>query len=479
MSQPTIDPQTATRLHASVIAQRVHDITWADVPDTVRAVAKEHLLDAIGLALAATRMDFGDAIHRAGVALGDGTASHVIGFGSALSAPNAALVNGTLMHGLDFDDTHVGAIYHATGPALAAALAVGEAEGASGEDVLLAYILGLEVGCRLAAAGAGRFHQRGFHPTGIIGTFAAAAVAGKLRGLSVAELTSALGLCGSQAAGVLELHESWLKRMHPGWAAHAGIIATTMAAAGFRGPASIFEGAGGLFQSHLGYVPDAEALGLADLGERWMTTEIALKPYPCCHFTHAFIDGAAGALDDLGVLTLSADEIESIETPIHPMLIPMVCEPVERKIAPTTIYDALFSVPFVVAQRLTGGSLDLATFYDSPLDDPDVLAVAALVRHRPDPSAPFPRRFPGEIIVTLKDGRTAHRVVESSHGTPGDLLAHAEVIAKFEMTAGRVMDAGQVAGLIALVDDLEHAATISELVAATRASDIGGAISAS
>jgi 2-methylcitrate dehydratase PrpD len=256
--------------------------------------------------------------------------------------------------------------------------------------------------------------------------------------------------------------------MHPGWAAHSGIVATTMAAAGFRGPATVFEGAGGLYQSHLGKVPDAAGLGLDDLGTRWMTLDIALKPYPCCHFTHAFVDGAAGVLEDLGRDTLSADEVESIECPIHPMLIPMVAEPRDRKVAPQTIYDALFSVPFVVAQRLSGGRLDLSTFYDEPLDDPNVLALAGLVRCVPDPSAPFPARFPGEVVIRLTDGSTARRVVVSSHGTPGDLMEHDEVVEKLGSTAGRAAGPDQLERLAELVGRLDRVGDVTELLAACK-----------
>ena len=141
---------------------------------------------------------------------------------------------------------------------------------------MLAYVIGLEIGCRLAAAGAGRFHDRSFHPTGILGTFAAASVTGKLRSVPRATMVNALGLCGSQAAGILQIRQSWLKRLHPGWAAHSGIIASTLAEEGFLGPAAVFEGEHGLYVSHLGEQIDPTALSLDDLGSRWATSEIAL-----------------------------------------------------------------------------------------------------------------------------------------------------------------------------------------------------------
>jgi 2-methylcitrate dehydratase PrpD len=445
-------------------ADAVASMTLDDIPTTVLAVAKSHVLDALGIAIASTGMDYGHAIHRAGEALGGTGNSRAIGFGAPMPAASAALVNGTLMHGLDFDDTHIGAIYHATSPALAAALAVGTAEHADGASVLLAHVAGLEVGCRLAAAGSGLFHGRGFHPTGIAGAFAAACVAAKVQDLPAETLTSALGLCGSQAAGILELHGSWLKRMHPGWAAHSGIAAVTMADAGFRGPKAVFEGPGGLFRSHLDVIPTAETLGLEDLGSRWMTADIALKPYPCCHFTHAFVDAARDVLSQVGRDHLSPDDVDRIVCPTPELIMAMVTQPVAAKIAPRTIYDALFSVQYVVAAALLGRSVDLDLFYDQPLDDPDVLAMAAKVTCVVDPDSDFPTHFTGEVQIELTDGTHVGRRVPASHGTPDDPMTNDEIQAKFQAVSGRRIDVDQSNRIAELVDRIEDLADINELV---------------
>ncbi|MFT3852978.1 MAG: MmgE/PrpD family protein [Ilumatobacteraceae bacterium] len=182
------------------LVEAVGRLRVEDLPPDVVDVAKLHILDALGIAVASTRMDYGASIHAAGQALGRGDDSRVVGFGTRLPAAAAALVNGTLIHGLDFDDTHIASIHHATAPALATALAVGEAEHVSGADFLLAYVAGLEVGCRIAGAGAGRFTGRGFHPTGIAGAFASTCVTALLRGDPPSALVNALGLCGSMAS---------------------------------------------------------------------------------------------------------------------------------------------------------------------------------------------------------------------------------------------------------------------------------------
>ncbi|MEV0846086.1 MmgE/PrpD family protein [Streptomyces sp. NPDC049954] len=449
---------------ATQLAEAVTALQWDDIPPEVRETAKEHLLDAVGLALAATTMDFGKAIHDAGQRLdgsaGSGTTT-VLGFGTRLTPAYAALVNGTLIHGLDFDDTHIGAIYHATAPAAAAALAIGEEVDASGEELLLAYVTGLEVGCRLAKAGAGHFHLRGFHPTGIIGTFAAACVVAKLRGIDAQTLQSALGLCGSQAAGILELNDSWLKRMHPGWAAHAAISAVTMAQAGFIGPATVFEGEGGLYKAHVALKPTATVLGIPDIGSEWHTTDIALKPYPCCHFTHACIDAVANVLKNLGTDRLTADDVEQITCTVPSMIIPMVCEPRERKTAPPTIYDALFSVPYVTAARLLGRPMDLAMFYDEPLDDPEILALAAKVTCVGDPDTEFPWHFPGAVSVTTTTGRVVQSAVADSRGTKEDPLLRDEILTKYQRVVARALPRHQADTVADILLELEkHSAAV-------------------
>jgi 2-methylcitrate dehydratase PrpD len=435
------------------------DLGWEDVPEDVRTLARGHVLDALGIALASSRMDFAAAVHGAVQALGAGTDATAIGFGTRLPASSAALVNGTLAHGLDFDDTHIEAVYHASAPALGAALAAGETARADGREVLVAFIAGLEIGCRLAGAAPGAFHDRGFHPTALCGTFASAAVAARLAGDDRTALVNALGLCGSQAAGVLELRESWLKRLHPGWAAHSGLVAATLGRHGFRGPATVFEGPHGFFASHLGRVPDGAASPAHELGTRWDARGIALKPYPCCHFVHAFVDAALALRDQVQV-----EEIQRIDCPLTGRLQSLVGEPRDRRIKPPTIYDALFSVPYAVALALVKGRVDLAAFYDEPLDDPRVLAVAAKTFCPDDPASDYPKHFPGEVRITLRDGRTFERREPTSRGTPERRLGAGDIEAKFLDNATRAVSDAQAKHIAAMAWELERLPNIETLM---------------
>lgn len=456
---PPRETSAATATESEKLAHFALGLTLDDIPTDVLTLAREHFLDALGIALASTRFDFGEAILKGAQALGEGTQATALGSGARLPAPSAALVNGVLAHGLDFDDTHIGAVYHATSPALAAALAAGEANGSSGAEVLVAFTSALEIGCRLATVGAGAFHDRAFHPTSLCGTFAAATVAGRLAKVDHETMVWASGLCGSQASGILERGTSWLKRLHPGWAAHCGLSAVALARAGFTGPNTVFEGGRGFYASHIQRIPTGADLPSHDLGRTWQTLGIALKPYPCCHFIHGFIDAA---LELRGQVDLA--DIERIDCPLTPGLHKMVAEPRQRCIQPSTPYQAMFSVQYVTAAALVRGRVDLATFFDEPLDAPDVLAIAARTHCVADPASDYPVHFPGEVVVHLKDGRRMGVRKPASLGTPEVPLSQAAIEEKFLKNATRAINAGAAESLIERIYRLEDEGSLAEIM---------------
>ena len=432
-------------------------LTLEQVPPELVRKAKFHMLDALGTALAASAFDFAGPTLEGARKLGRGDEAHALGSGAALPAAGAALVNGALIHGLDFDDTHIGAIYHASAPALAAALASGEAAGASGRELLIAYIAGLEIGCRLGKAAGGGFHDRGFHPTPLCGAFAAAFAAGRLQNATTAQMVSASGLAGSMAAGVLELQGSWLKRMHPGWAAHSGIAAVALATSGFRGPSTMFEGPHGFFHTHLQMIPEGEASPASRLGEDWLIAGIALKPYPCCHFIHGFVDCALVLRDKVDL-----DQVEYVELPLHKRLHHLVSGPAR----PAEAYAAMFSVPYTVALALVNGRVDLAAFHDKGVSDPAVLALADRATCVEDPASDFPARFPGEVRLFLKSGEVVSHRVPTSYGTPGWPMSEADTEAKFMANAGRVMTDERARAIVEQVLQVETLGSVAELTRA-------------
>ncbi len=457
---PARPADAATRTEAEAIADFALGLDLARVPPAVVELAKEHFLDALGVALASSTWDFARAALQGARELGEGTQATAIGSGVKLPPASAALVNGVLSHGLDFDDTHIGAVYHASTHALAACLAVAEAAKATGRELLTGFIVAIEVGCRIAAAGAGEFHERGFHPTAVCGSFAAIAGAGRLSGVSRQAMVWALGLCGSQAAGILEQNGSWIKRFGPGWAAHSALSALALGRAGFVGPVSVLEGPRGFYATHLGRTPGSDTLPSFELGSTWLALGIALKPYPCCHYIHAFADAALELRDQF-----SLDDVDHIDCLLKLSLHKGVAEPRERRIRPRTAYEALFSVPFVVATALLKGRVDLAAFHDEPLDEPALMALTSKVFVLDDPSSDYPLHFPGEVIVHLHDGRTLRCRKPASYGSPDRPMARDAVMRKFMSNATRAIDAASAERLADRVLALETAPSLDELVA--------------
>ncbi len=438
------------------LAQFAAELDPAAVPPAVRERAKHLILDAVGCALAAGRFDFAATSLRALAGLGGRGARAVVGQAARLPLRDAVLANGILMHGLDFDDTHTEGVLHLTVAVLPAALGVAGELGKPGSDLLAAYLAGVEAGARLGAAAKAGFHAIGFHPTGVVGAFAAALAAGKLHGLDAAQLAGAQGIALSVASGSLEFIEdgSWTKRMHPGWAGVGGITAAALAREGFVAPPAAYEGRYGLYKSHLGALESQcdYARATAGLGSVWETMHVAVKPFPACHFVHAFADAAIALRDRCRIA-----EIERITALVPAEVVQAVCEPAEKKRRPANDYDAKFSVPFAIAASLRAGRFGLAQLEPAALRDPANLELAAKVEYRVDPASGFPRHFSGEVILHLSGGRELRHREQVNRGAGDRPLSGAEVQAKFMENAAFGGFAGRAARIRDAVLGLDSA----------------------
>ncbi|MDT7951588.1 MAG: MmgE/PrpD family protein [Acetobacteraceae bacterium] len=428
---------------SATLAEFAAGLTLADIPVPVRDRAKLLILDALGCAIASNAYPFSHAAVAGAVALGGTGACSVIGRPERLPLRDAALVNGVLMHGLDFDDTHLGSIIHATAACLPAALSLGEKLGADGGALLAAYAAGMETAIRIGAAAKGGFHHTGFHATGIVAHFSSAIVAAKLLGLSPGQIAAAQGIAASTASGVQVFLEdgAWTKRLHPGWAAVAGITAAHLAAASFKAPARPYEGRFGLFDTHLQHpaAPIDVPAELRTLGTVWELAETAIKPYPVCHFIH----GAAEA-----AITLHAgfdpDSVARIEILLPHDTLPIVAEPAAQKQRPANEYEAKFSAPFVVATCLLQGSFGLADLLPPALARPDVLALAAQTACLADPASQFPHAFSGGVRLHLRDGTERFQHVAVNSGAGARALDENAVVAKFAASASLVLPRDQI-----------------------------------
>lgn len=448
---------SATPLLSGQLAAFAAGFTLDAVPAAVRERALHLMLDALGIGLASTQWDFSrQTLAGLRELAGSGGDVPVIGMGQPLPLRDAVIMNALLIHGLDYDDTHPAGVIHATTSVLPAALGLATRLGSSGGALLAAYVLGMETATRLGAAAKGGFHQVGFHPTGLIGTFGCTLAAARLLDLDARQMVDAQGIALSLASGSLECLEdgAWTKRLHPGWGAASGITAATLGKHGFVGPGAAYEGRFGLYASHLG--PDLLAradlsLVTAGLGQDWELMNVAIKPVPACHFTHAFADAAS---------ILSRDwhdvPIRRIVARVPTGAMKAVCEPIEKKLRPANAYDAQFSVPYSVATGLRFGRFTLDALEPSAYQDAETLAIAALVECQSDPDADFPRYFGGEVIIELADGRTLRHHEPINRGAAGRPISNADIVAKYHDNAARAVDRAQADAILNAVLGLEQ-----------------------
>lgn len=459
-----VQPMNVTQAHAEqapAISQHLAEfaarLTPDAIPQRVRECAQLHILDVIGTAFAATHFDFGHRAFAGLRGLGEAGGHTVIGMDTTLPLRDAVLLNGILAHGLDYDDTHPGAIVHPSCSVFPCALGVGELMDAKGAEFLAAYILGVEVATRVGLAANGLMHTSGFHTTGIAGHFGCTVAAGRLLGLDVNQLVMAQGLAGSTASALSEHRAdgAWNKRMHPGWAGVGGITAASLARGGFVGTRKIYEGADGLFRSHTGEKFSRVDLELMTqrLGSRWMIEEVAVKPFPICHLLHACADSALALKHRHG---LDPKDIVQVRALLHPETFHYVAEPPEMRRRPSSDYMAKFSVQYVVAACLTRGRFGFAELEPAALNDPQILALAQRVRHEADPQSEFPRYFSGGVVITLNDGRELVHMEKINRGAGDRALTADEIVAKFMDNAGLVMEVGRAERIRDLVLDLQH-----------------------
>lgn len=414
---------------SETLAQFASAITYDAIPGAVRERAKHLILDAVGIALASTTYEFAQRTLAALSSLGPG-ASDVIGMPAKLPLRDAVLMNGVLVHGLDYDDTHLIGVVHASASCFPTALGMAAHMRASGRDLLAAYVLGMEVAARVGAVAKGELNQAGFHPTGVVAAFAASLIAARLYGLNAGQMTMAQGIVLSMASGSREYSTegAWTKRLHPGWAGTAGITAATLAQHGFIGPQLAYEGRFGLFPLCLGAAAEDcdYAAATAGLGTDWEIAQVAIKPFPACQLNIACIDAAIA----IGKRqSIEAGAIARIIALIPQHAVKIVCEPIAEKRRPRNSYAAQFSIPYAVACGLRYGKFGLAEL--ERIDDSAILALAGKVEYQVDPNSGYPKHFSGEVVVITTDGRQISHREAINRGAADHPVTNEEIVQKF------------------------------------------------
>ncbi|MDJ0945763.1 MAG: MmgE/PrpD family protein [Kiloniellales bacterium] len=397
------------------------------VPPVLRATLRRLLLDSGGLMVAARDRDYVTACRETTEAPG---ACTVIGQEGGFLATDAALISGVAIHGEDYDDTFEGTPLHVSAVILPAALTAAEKAGASGADLLRGLATGGELACRMAVVAPTAIHRAGFHPTAVIGTLSATFSASTIFKLEPRQTVSALGIAGSLASGIIEYlaEGTSTKRLHPGWAAQSGLRAAELAAQGFSGPRTVFEGEHGFFRAFAAPEIRRDDSRLTDgLGETWLLESLAFKPYACGTMVQPFID-AAIALREGGV---KPEQIAEITAPTAEGIVHRLWEPLAEKARPSTAFSAKFSVPFGIALGLSEGLAGLAQFTPESIADPQLLVLASKVRYAIDPADPYPENYVGEVRALLTNGETVSARQPHLRGGRREPLSDDEIHAKF------------------------------------------------
>ena len=400
------------------------ELRFEDIPEPVVRKTEDLLVDWFGSAVAGHGSRPVETIKRFAQAMGPATGpSEVIIDRTRTSPYLAAMANAAASHVAEQDDVHNGSVFHPATIVFPAAVAVAQAIGASGRQLLAASVVGYEVGIRVGEF-LGRSHYRIFHTTGTAGTLAAAATVGHLLGLNAQQMQHAFGSAGTQSAGLWEFLRTAAdsKQLHTAHGAAAGLMAAYLARDGFTGAAEILEGPQGMAA---GMSSDADPSRLVDgLGTRWATAETSFKYHASCRHTHPAADALLHVMRSHG---LKPADIARVVTHVHQGAID-VLGPVVR---PTTVHQSKFSMGTVLGLVAQFGHAGLAEFDDHFLSE-----VTQMLRDKvemvldPEVDGAYPKRWIGKVTVTTTDGRVLHGRVDEPKGDPGNTLSRQEITDK-------------------------------------------------
>lgn len=445
------------------------NLKFKDLPPVVVEKAKDCLLDLIGVAIRAKwEAESSTPIAKAvkGLAKSGGNCTAIAH--SELFPPQyAALINGAYAHSLDFDDTHRSSSIHPGAPVIPAVMALAEVWGATGKEFAVAMVVGYDVTCKLGKAlNPSAHYDRGFHPTSTTGVFGATAAGACIAGLTIRELENAFGMNGSQAAGSMQYLENgaWNKKLHPGLAAHNAILSLALAKSGVIGAGKPIEGKDGFLHSYSGESDISKVT--EGLGTEFEILKTAIKPYPCCRYTHGGIDLVLKLVKENSLEPENIEEIviETVEEGVE-----IMGRPLKRKRNPKNMVDAQFSMPFNAAVAAIEGRVTVDDYRDKKLRDPVVreLMGKVVVKSSPELDRLYPERWASRVTVKAE----GHEYSEESSfpkGEPENPLSWTELTAKFNSLTEARFSKRRRKEIISEIEHLEDISDMREVISLLR-----------
>lgn len=447
-ADPEIARDVTRRLAHYVVSARAEDL-----PSSVRKEAARTVLNWVGCAVGGSRHEtVNNAIAALAPFSGPAQAT-ILGRRERMDVLHAALMNGISSHVFDFDDTHLRTVIHPAGPVAPAILALAEYRPCSGADFLHALILGAEVECRIGLAVYPAHYDVGWHITGTVGPFGAAAAAGKLLQLSEQQMVWALGIAATQPVGLREMFGTMTKSFHPGRAAQNGITAALLASRNFTSSNQALEAPRGwanVLSTKRNYAAITQ-----NLGSRYEISENSYKPFPCGVVIHPAIDGC---IQLRRRHDLSAVQIERVELRVHPLVLELT-----GKKSPQSGLEGKFSVYHAVAAALIDGVVGEKQFSDAAVASPAAIALRQQVVAIVDPAIAEDQV---RITIIMKDQRRLETYIEHCVGSARNPMSNAQLEAKFAGLADGILPPDQARRLIEMCWNISSLPDVAQLARA-------------
>ncbi|MEL7566888.1 MAG: MmgE/PrpD family protein [Dehalobacterium sp.] len=447
---------------AFIISADIHSF-----PETTLRKAKICLIDMLGVMIAAWSEESSRILGEYFISLNGRPESSIIVSGKKVPAIHASFINGAMAHSLELEDhhNHKRSLNHPGVASIPTALAIAEREGSKGKDFITSIILGYEIGSKISrATKIGVLNlERGFHESSVCGPFSSAAVAGKLMGMNTDQFAHAFGICGSLASGSMEfkVNEAWTKRLQVGDANRNGILAVELASKGFTGPATVFEGKHGFYNSYVGEGNYNLTEWLSDLGQDWEINYIQFKPFGCAGVLHSAVTAAQKMALEKNILP---EQVKRITIHTSRKIMEEYAIPREKKIKPKNMVGAQFSLHYCVAAMIVKGELLYKEL--KALQDPQILDLAEKIQVIADPDIDknWPSDDPTVLVTELEDGQIYRTRVEQAKGDLNDPILEHEIITKFHNLAGIFFSEKRRKEIIAFCLEIERKPDIGKLI---------------
>ncbi len=444
------------------ITSFIAETNFEDLPPEIITITKRAMIDTIGVALAGSVYPAGKAITEFVEKFGCKPVAGVIGEKVRTSSPLAALANGTKAHMLDYDDCKAGCRGHPSAVIIPTVLALGEEVMASGRDLIVAYVLGVEIWAKMSKIIPEHLILKGWHPMAVLGTVGAAVAAAKLLKLNADKVNLTLGIACSEAAGLSRNFGTMTKPLHAGNAAKNGIMSALLVNEGFTASRNILEGDSNFLLTFYGN----EIGDVSEIAESFgspyglISPSLHVKQYATCASSHRAVDAILYLANEYNIRPKDVEAVTCLSTPL--------CKKNLRYSSPRTALEAKFSMPFAIATSLIDRKLGLAQVTDEKVNDPVIKSLMAKVTLAVHPDWVKGKDSgdtrPDVVTVKLKNGKEYSHKVSMPKGTGANPLTEKELLAKYRECAKLVLDSEAIEQCIDLVWELERLENIEELM---------------